>query len=85
MCARRCIYSQEPSGEFVDIAVVFFVYVGLRTMHLAQGAIGAYFDYYNANNLPELSLVRDVTIGEGEAVPPGTIFTKTWRVKNSGE
>lgn len=49
-----------------------------------QTAIGAYFDYYNANSLPELSLVRDITTGEGEAVPRGTVFTKTWRVKNTG-
>lgn len=31
-----------------------------------------------------MSFVRDVTIGEGESVPPSTTFTKTWTVQNSG-
>ena len=26
----------------------------------------------------------DVTVGEGESVPPSTKFTKTWRVQNPG-
>ena len=29
-------------------------------------------------------LVRDVTVGEGESVAPGTRFVKTWRVQNPG-
>ena len=32
-----------------------------------------------------MQLVSDVTIGEGESVPPTTMFRKTWRVRNSGE
>lgn len=31
-----------------------------------------------------MSFVRDVTIGEGESVPPDTPFTKTWRIQNTG-
>ncbi|KAM4046688.1 protein ILRUN isoform 2-T2 [Anomaloglossus baeobatrachus] len=31
-----------------------------------------------------MSFVEDVTIGEGESVPPDTQFTKTWRVQNTG-
>ena len=34
--------------------------------------------------LPSMTFVRDVTIGEGESVPPSTDFTKTWTVLNSG-
>lgn len=34
---------------------------------------------------PEAELVCDVTIGEGEQIPPGVQFTKTWRLKNSGK
>ena len=34
--------------------------------------------------LPSMTFVRDVTIGEGESVPPLTDFTKTWTVLNSG-
>lgn len=32
-----------------------------------------------------MSLVKDVTIGEGESVPPDTPFTKTWRIQNTGK
>lgn len=32
-----------------------------------------------------MSFVEDVTIGEGESVPPDTQFTKTWRIQNTGE
>lgn len=28
--------------------------------------------------------VRDITIGEGESVPPSTRFLKTWRLQNCG-
>ena len=31
-----------------------------------------------------MSLVEDITIGNGETLPPGTPFTKIWRIKNSG-
>ena len=34
--------------------------------------------------LPSMAFVRDVTIGEGESVPPLTDFTKTWTVMNTG-
>ena len=33
---------------------------------------------------PAMSFISDVTIGEGEAVPPNTEFLKTWRIQNSG-
>jgi hypothetical protein len=32
-----------------------------------------------------MKLISDVTIGEGEEVPPNSKFTKTWRIANSGE
>ncbi|XP_073894438.1 protein ILRUN isoform X4 [Macaca fascicularis] len=31
-----------------------------------------------------MSFVEDVTIGEGESIPPDTQFVKTWRIQNSG-
>ncbi|PIO38160.1 hypothetical protein AB205_0109270, partial [Aquarana catesbeiana] len=49
-----------------------------------QAAIGAYYDFESPNvNIPCMSFVEDVTIGEGESVPPDTQFTKTWRVQNT--
>ncbi|KAM9344310.1 protein ILRUN-like [Pholidichthys leucotaenia] len=50
-----------------------------------QAAIGAYYDFESPNiSAPCMSFVRDVTIGEGESVPPDTQFTKTWRIQNTG-
>ncbi|XP_048839754.1 protein ILRUN isoform X2 [Brienomyrus brachyistius] len=50
-----------------------------------QAAIGAYYDFESPNiNAPSMSFVEDVTIGEGESVPPDTPFTKTWRIQNTG-
>lgn len=31
-----------------------------------------------------MQFVADVTVGEGESIPPNTRFVKTWRVRNSG-
>ncbi|XP_032220716.1 protein ILRUN isoform X2 [Nematostella vectensis] len=50
-----------------------------------QAAIGAFYDFNCSNDkLPSMSFVRDVTIGEGESVPPNTAFVKTWRLQNTG-
>ncbi|MEQ2196979.1 hypothetical protein XENOCAPTIV_020035 [Xenoophorus captivus] len=49
-----------------------------------QAAIGAYYDFESPSvNTPSMSFVEDVTIGEGESVPPDTLFTKTWRIQNT--
>lgn len=52
-----------------------------------QSAIGAYYDFEGAPQakLPSMTFVLDVTVGEGESVPPNTTFVKTWRVQNSGK
>lgn len=34
---------------------------------------------------PLMRFVRDVTIFDGTQMPPGTVFTKIWRIKNVGE
>ncbi|XP_020338456.1 protein ILRUN isoform X1 [Oncorhynchus kisutch] len=50
-----------------------------------QAAIGAYYDVESPSiNTPSMSFLEDVTIGEGESVPPDTPFTKTWRIQNTG-
>lgn len=50
-----------------------------------QAAIGAYYDFNSPqDNLPSMAFIRDVTIGEGESVPPNTTFVKTWRIQNNG-
>jgi hypothetical protein len=37
-----------------------------------QGAVCSYFDFESPHKLPSMSLVKDVTIGEGESIPPCT-------------
>ncbi|CAL4160420.1 unnamed protein product, partial [Meganyctiphanes norvegica] len=49
-----------------------------------QAAVCAYFDLQSANKLPQMTFVKDITIGEGESVPPNTRFVKTWRIQNPG-
>lgn len=51
-----------------------------------QAAICSYYDYDQPTvQVPCMKFLKDVTIGEGEAVPPNTTFTKTWRIQNSGD
>ncbi|XP_076316471.1 protein ILRUN-like [Tachypleus tridentatus] len=51
-----------------------------------QAAVCSYFDFEAPlDKLPSMSFVKDVTIGEGEAVPPNTRFVKTWRIQNPGD
>lgn len=51
-----------------------------------QAAVCSYFDFEAPKDCgPCMTLVKDVTIGEGEAVPPNTRFIKTWRIQNTGE
>jgi hypothetical protein len=54
-------------------------------------AVGYYFDLEASTvegplreALPAMTFVADITVGEGESVPPNTIFTKTWTLRNSG-
>ena len=50
-----------------------------------QAAVGAYYDFNGPmEKVPTMAFVGDVTIGEGESVPPNTTFVKTWRVQNNG-
>lgn len=49
-----------------------------------QAAVGAYYDFYYGTQAPEMVLVQDITVGNGESVTPHTQFSKCWRVKNSG-
>ncbi|KAK4323865.1 hypothetical protein Pmani_005502 [Petrolisthes manimaculis] len=50
-----------------------------------QAAVCSYFDLQSHNKLPQMTFVKDITIGEGESVPPCTRFIKTWRLENTGE
>ncbi|XP_065352987.1 protein ILRUN [Cloeon dipterum] len=73
---------QKLVGNLSQTAAAFFL--DMNNWNL-QAAIGSYFDYEAANNLPSMFLVKDATIGDGESVPPCTRFTKTWRLRNNGD
>lgn len=56
-----------------------------------QAAIMSYFDYGGGQQgvssnvmatMPEAELVDDVTVGDGEDIPPNVVFQKTWRLRN---
>lgn len=48
-------------------------------------AILAYYDAeMPTDKIPQMRFLADVTVGEGEAIPPSTRFVKTWRIENSG-
>lgn len=34
--------------------------------------------------MPSMTLIKDVTVGEGEEVPPNTRFVKSWKIQNPG-
>ncbi|XP_072171711.1 protein ILRUN-like [Diadema setosum] len=74
---------QKLSGNNINPATCAF-FLDMNNWNL-QAAIGSYYDI-EANmpiqKLPSMTFVQDVTIGEGESVPPCTEFTKTWRVRN---
>jgi len=56
-----------------------------------HAAVGHYFDLEasqdgltNLSPMLKMTFVRDVTVGEGESVPPNTCFVKTWTIRNPG-
>nr|CAG4641173.1 EOG090X0CQ9 [Eulimnadia texana] len=70
-------------GEDVNEATASF-FLDMNNWNL-QAAICSYFEYQSNYKLPSMTFIQDVTIGEGESVPPNTDFKKCWRVANSGE
>lgn len=70
-------------NQLNDDGCVFFL--DMNNWNL-QAAVCSYFEYGQASaKIPQMSFVKDITIGEGESVPPSTKFSKTWRVQNSGD
>ncbi len=71
-------------NNITDEAAQF--YLEMNQFNVAA-AVGAYFDLEAGAEakaaLPQMTFVKDVTIGEGEAVPPNTEFVKTWQVMNA--
>ena len=79
-------------GEVSESYAKFYLEMSNWNVH---AAVGYYFDLNGSSGstgpapiVPlqplTMTFVRDVTIGEGESVPPSTHFTKTWTVSNPG-
>ena len=70
--------------NITDEAAIF--YLEMNQFNVAS-AVGSYFDLEAGAEAkvtpPQMMFVRDVTIGEGESVPPNTTFVKTWQVRIS--
>lgn len=75
---------QRLLGDQLNAAGCAF-YLDMNNWNL-QAAICSYYDLEHPQlKLPSMLFVRDVTIGEGESIPPNTPFVKTWRIQNSGD
>ena len=57
------------------IALLIIVFLVLTVVPQAASAQGT----------PDMSFVADVTIPDDTVMEPGQVFTKTWRLKNSGD
>ncbi|BFZ04843.1 hypothetical protein BsWGS_07882 [Bradybaena similaris] len=50
-----------------------------------QNAVCSYYDFEQPSSpLPSMTVLADMTVGNGEAVAANTHFVKSWRIKNSG-
>jgi len=70
-------------GTNVNISAARF-YLEMNQWNV-QAAVCSYFDLESdGSRLPSMVFLADITIGEGESIPPNTNFVKTWRVQNPG-
>ena len=76
--------------NYVKLVVVSWAIVHGQSCSSSRNlpaAIGSYYDNEQPSNfrVPSMAFIKDITIGEGEAVPTNTDFIKTWRIQNTGE
>jgi len=62
--------------------VLFFL--DMNNWNLNEAILAYYDAEMPTDKIPQMKFIADVTVGEGEAIPPNTRFIKTWRVANSG-
>lgn len=76
-------FKRLSNTELSNEGCCFFLDLGEWNLN---AALWAYYEYDapNANELPLMKFVCDVTIGEGESVAPNTKYIKTWKIKNIG-
>jgi len=88
-CLQTCDHDDLVSqmlrltGSGVTLATARFY---LEANQWSVGAaVCSYFEHLASDSpLPTMTLIKDLTLGEGESVPPSTKFLKTWLVSNPG-
>jgi hypothetical protein len=71
---ETCYVRLSCLGRYISlITLCYWLYFScLFYFRNLQGAVCSYFDFESPHKLPSMSLVKDVTIGEGESIPPCT-------------
>ncbi|CAF0947835.1 unnamed protein product [Rotaria sordida] len=84
-CNREDLIAQFRSttnAMLTDEGCAFFL--EMSNWNLNEAILAYYDAEMPTDKIPQMRFVADVTVGEGEAIPPNTRFVKTWRVENSG-
>jgi hypothetical protein len=72
---NKILYKEKKSTKF---------YYNSFSRNLNEAILAYYDAEMPTDKIPQMRFIADVTVGEGEAIPPNTRFVKTWRVENSG-
>ncbi|CAF0909235.1 unnamed protein product [Adineta ricciae] len=75
-------FRATTNAMLTDEGCTFFL--ELSNWNLNEAILAYYDAEMPTDKIPQMRFVGDITIGDGEAIPPNTKFVKTWRVENSG-
>jgi len=75
-------FRSTTNAMLTDEGCAFFL--EMNNWNLNEAILAYYDAEMPTDKLPQMRFIADVTVGEGEAIPPNTRFVKTWRVENSG-
>lgn len=75
-------FRQTTNAMLTDDGCRFFL--EMNNWNLNEAILAYYDAEMPTDKIPQMRFLADVTVGEGEAIPPNTHFIKTWRIENSG-
>jgi len=75
-------FRSTTNAMLTDAGCTFFL--EMNNWNLNEAILAYYDAEMPTDKLPQMRFLADVTVGEGEAIPPKTRFVKTWRIENSG-
>lgn len=76
-------FRTTTNAVLTDEGCIFFL--EMNNWNLNEAILAYYDAEMPTDKVPQVRFIADVTVGEGEAIPPSTRFIKTWRVENSGQ